>query len=45
MMLARTEKGHAANIATLRKRKRLEAPRIRQLQPEGGEHIWSTQTI
>ena len=27
-------------------RKRLEAPRIRQLQqPEGGKHIWSTQTI
>ena len=27
-------------------RKRFEAPRIRQLQqPEGGEHIWSTQTI
>ena len=27
-------------------RKRLEAPRIRQLQqPDGGQHIWSTQTI
>ena len=28
------------------KQKRLEAPRIHQLQqPENGEHIWSTQTI